>query len=104
MTEAENASYLARRQWILEVLEGLIGHWELAEGLSALIGSDFVTLELIDSVEKILQDAIKTVSDSALVEKLQAWVDKIQQLKEAEKNELTNERNTIDLDILKNFI
>ena len=104
MTESEKVAYLKRRQGILEVLESLLGSWDLADGLIALIGSEFVTLESIDGVEKILRDSIKSVKDIQLQEKLRESADKIHDLRAMEMKELSNEKNQAEQMIFKNFI
>lgn len=103
MTEAEKTAYLARRQKILDILNWLIGQWELAEGLSALVGSNFVTLELIDGIEKILVEAIKTVQDAQVKEKLQSGVDKIRQMKEEEMRERNTEASEVEKNLISNL-
>lgn len=104
MTESEKVAYLNRRQGILEVLESLSGSWDLADGLIALVGSEFVTLEAIDGIEKILRDSIKSVKDIQLQEKLRESADKIHDLRAMEMKELNNEKNQAEQMILKNFI
>lgn len=101
MTEAEKASYLARREKLIDILDWLVGQWDLAEWLVALLGSNFVTIELIDGIEKILLEAIKTVKDDQVKEKLQAWVDKIRQLKEEEIREWSAEKEQVESGLLK---
>lgn len=104
MSELENEAFLAKKSWVLEVLRGLVGQWEMAEWLINLIESEYATPEIIDGVETILEEAIKTVKDSAVQGQLQAWIDMIRELQEAEKKEQLVEKNTEELDILKNFI
>lgn len=104
MSEIENEAFLAKKSWILEVLEGLVGQWEMAEWLINLIESEYATPEIIDGVELILEEAIKTVKDSTVQDQLQAGIDMIRELQEAEKKEQIQEKSTEELDILKNFI
>lgn len=104
MTLEEKNSYLRRRDGVIEVLDSLKGHWDLAEWLSALIGSAYVTPELIDGIEKILREAIDTVKDETTKEKIQAGLDKIAQMKEHELMERTSEQFLLDQSIMNNFI
>ncbi|MBP9812698.1 hypothetical protein KBC86_04905 [Candidatus Gracilibacteria bacterium] len=104
MSELENEAFLAKKSGILEVLKGLVGHWEMAEGLINLIESEYATPEIIDGVELILEEAIKTVKDSTVQDQLQAGIDMIREIQEAEKKEQIQEKSTEELDILKNFI
>ena len=104
MSEIENEAFLAKKSWILEVLEGLVGQWEMAEWLINLIESEYATPEIIDGVELILEEAIKTVKDSTVQDQLQAGIDMIREIQEAEKKEQVQEKSTDELDILKNFI
>lgn len=104
MTEAEKTSYLHRRDGIIEVLESLKGHWELAEWLSALMESTFVTPELIDGIEKLLRNAITTAKDSIAKEKMQAWLSHIEAMKTREMNERKSEQAQIESSVLENFI
>lgn len=103
MTEAEKSSYLARRNKILIILQWLSGQWELADWLSALIGSNFVTLELIDGIEKILVDAIKSAQDIKVKEKLEEWLSKIQQMKAQEVEERSKEASEVQENLINNF-
>jgi hypothetical protein len=104
MSELENEAFLAKKSWILEVLKGLVGHWEMAEWLINLIESEYATPEIIDGVETILEEAIKTVKDSTVQDQLQAWIDMIREIQEAEKKEQLEEKSNEEIDILKNFI
>ena len=96
MTEAEKASYLARREKILQILTWLIGQWDLAEWLTALVGSNFVTMDLIDNIESILVEAIKNVQDEEVKAKLLSWVDKIRQMKAEEMQERSQETKEVE--------
>ena len=104
MTPEELHSYMLRRDGIINVLNELVWHWELAPGLVALIGSEYVTPDVIDGIEKILKDAIKNVKDVRVQQKLQIWVDKIKKIKESENHELKSERDEASQSVLQNFI
>lgn len=104
MNEVEKASYMARRQWIVEVLGTLIWHWELAEWLQALIGSAYVTPEMIDGVEVVLKEAIKNGKDEYTKQLLQAGIDAINALKEKELLEHNTEVWNVENLVATNFI
>ncbi|GAB0174391.1 MAG: hypothetical protein HHAS10_02700 [Candidatus Altimarinota bacterium] len=104
MTEEEKKSYLRRRNGVLEVLESLSGSWDLADGLIALIGSEFVTLEAIDGVENLLRESIKSAGDMRLQKKLTEGANKIHELRQSELMEMNQERNQAEEMVLKNFI
>jgi hypothetical protein len=62
-----------------------------------------VTLELIDGIEKILVEAIKTVQDAQVKEKLQSGVDKIRQMKEEEMRERNTEASEVEKNLISNL-
>ena len=72
MTPEEKNSYLRRRDGIIEVLDSLKGHWDLAEGFSAFLQSEYVTPSFIDNVESLLKEAISTAKDERSKEKIKA--------------------------------
>ncbi len=104
MTPEEKNSYIKRRDGIVEVLDSLIGHWGLAEGLSALVGSSYVTPDLIDGIENILKESIQAVKDDAVRAKIQAGLDRITAIKERESQERTSEQMLLDEELLTKFI
>ena len=59
---------------------------------------------MIDSVEKILLDAIQTVQDDNVRKKLEDSVEKIRQMRKAEELELSKERMDVDHTVLGNFL
>ncbi len=104
MTPEEKNSYIKRRDGIIEILASLKGHWDLAEGLSALVGSSYVTPDLIDGIENILKESIQTVKDDTVKAKIQVGLDRIAALKEKERQERTSEQMLLEEDLLTKFI
>ncbi len=104
MTPEEKNSYLLRRDGIIEILASLKGHWDLAEGLSALVGSSYVTPDLIDGIQNILKESIQTVKDDTVKAKIQVGLDRIAALKEKESQERTSEQMLLEEDLLTKFI
>ena len=76
------------------------GKWRNDSSISSKVN----TPEIIEGVELILEEAIKTVKDSTVQDQLQAGIDMIREIQEAEKKEQIQEKSTEELDILKNFI
>jgi hypothetical protein len=92
MTDQEKQSYLIRREKLIEILDSLSDSWDLASGLSAFIGSSHVTPEVIDGVEKILQDTIREIHDEAAQAKMQEALEKIHDMQALELKERSEEQ------------
>lgn len=104
MSPEEKTSYLHRRNDIISVLDSLIGHWEYAEPLSALVGSVRVTPEIIDKVEAILREAIETTKDTVAKEKIQSGLNRIELMRKKELEERKSETSDIQDTVLADFI
>ncbi len=104
MTEEEKTSYLRRRDGVIEVLESLKGHWDLAEGFSAFIQSEYVTPSFIDNVENLLKEAISTAKDERSKEKIKAWLSQIEEMRIQEMNERASEQLMLETTALQNLI
>ncbi len=104
MTLEEKNSYLLRRDGVLEVLASLKGHWDLAEGFSALLQSEYVTPGLIDNIENLLKEAISTAKDERSKEKIKVWLARIEEMKIQEMNERVSEQLMLETTTLQNII
>lgn len=104
MTEKEKASYMNRRDGIIEILNSLKGYWGLADGLLALMESSYITTELIDSIESLLREAIKSMKDGVEKEKIQSWLEHIEEMKQKEVKEKKEESHHAEDHLLENFI
>lgn len=93
--------YEKKRELILSVLESLFWYWDLAEWIHALVSSQFVTPELLDSLTQILSDAIENVQDEKIKKKIQKWLELIEKIREIEAQERAEDIKLAELELLK---
>lgn len=101
MNETEKKIYEKKRELILAVLESLFWYWDLAEWIHALVSSQFVTHELLDSLTQILSDAIESVKDEEVKNKMQKWLEMIAKIREIEAQERAEDLKLAELELLK---
>ncbi|NUJ97677.1 hypothetical protein HGA92_02715 [Candidatus Gracilibacteria bacterium] len=101
MDEIQKQVYEKKRELILSVLESLFGYWDLAEGIHALVSSQFVTQELLDSLTQILSDAIENVQDEKIKKKIQKGLELIEKIREIEAQERAEDIKLAELELLK---
>lgn len=82
---------MTKKEYIINVLEKLQDSRELAPGLLILVQSGDLDDDTIDALTDIFKKAIKTVSDKVKRDELQAWIDKLQAIKQAELDEKEKE-------------
>lgn len=97
MNTSEQQIYIQKREIILKILEDLIGKWELADGLHALISITEDSPELLDSTEKILIEASKLASDMTTKAKMEQGIEMMQKIRESEEKERKEEQNELQL-------
>jgi ElaB/YqjD/DUF883 family membrane-anchored ribosome-binding protein len=62
-----------------------------------------VTPELIDGIETLLREAIKTAKDASAKAKIQAGLDRIDDMKRQEKDEREKEKQDAEKSVLGNI-
>jgi hypothetical protein len=76
---------------LIQVLKKLESHWDLAPGILALIQSSYVDEKVIDGVLTIISKSIKSIKKQEQKQKIQKWLEKIQQIKDMESNDQISE-------------
>lgn len=90
---------MTKKDYILKVLDALIGTWPLARGLKILVEGNALSEETIDSLVDILSKTIDGLQDSKTKEKLQKSKDIIERIKHIEREQhLRNEKSLGELD------
>lgn len=82
-----------KKELLIKVLKKLIPHWDLAEGVLALVESGSIDDQTIDGVIHILAQSIKKLQNKEDTTKLQKSLEKIQQIKMLEDEEKISEEN-----------
>lgn len=101
MTDIEKQGYMKKRELLLWIIEGLVWFWDIAPGILALIKSQFVTPELLDSLTQILSDAMKNIKDEETLQKMEKSIDFLKNMKEAEIQERNESAKKAELDLLE---
>jgi len=92
---------MTKKDLLIQILQKLIPHRDLADGILALIESGYVDEKAIDGVIHILAHSIKKLKKDQDKTKLQKWLEMIQKIKIMEEDEKMSES---DLDKLLNDI
>jgi divalent metal cation (Fe/Co/Zn/Cd) transporter len=98
MTHEQQQIYIQKRALILKILEGLIGFWNLAEGLYALVLSIHITPEAIDGIEQAISQAQLTSKNQDEKQKIEQALNAIKNLKEIEASEREEEQKIVEID------
>lgn len=75
---------MTKKEYILKVLDALVGYWPLARGLKILIDGNALDDKTIDSLVDILSKTIDEIKDGETKEKLQKSKSVLEQLKKIE--------------------
>lgn len=86
-----------KKQLLIKVLEKLKPYWDLAEGILALIESTYADEKLFDWIIHVINTSIKTVKNKTNRQKMQKWLEKIQEIKAMEDAEKSWERDVEEL-------
>ncbi|MDD2487533.1 MAG: hypothetical protein PHS92_04135 [Candidatus Gracilibacteria bacterium] len=101
MTEIEKQNYIKKRESLLSSIEGLFGFWDLAPGIHALIKSQFVTPEILDSLSGILSEALKGIKDDEIRAKMTQSIKLIEKLREKETKEKKESVSAAERELLE---
>lgn len=104
MTPEEKTSYLQRRDGIVEILESLSPHWNLAAGLIVILTGAYVTPAIIDGIEEVLRKAIDDTEDAEEKQKIQNGLSRIEEMRKKEEKERQEEQAAVSNNSLENFI
>ncbi len=103
MTDQEKQSYIAHRDGIISVLDSLKWYWDLAEGVSAMIASSYVTPEMIESIEMLLQDSMESAENEVARQKIQSGINRLASLRQQEKDEIAMEKEEVEQSVFTNY-
>lgn len=87
---------MTKKEYILKVLENLKESWPLAPGLLVLVQNWSLDDSTIDALTDIFKEAIKNVADKVKRNELQAGIDKLQEIKNAEKEAFAQDKKELD--------
>lgn len=85
-----------KKQLLLKVLQKLQPYWDLAEGLIALVDSQYIDEKTIDGLLAIISQSIKNVKEGQEKSKLQQAVEVVQRIKHSEAIEKEEESEEIE--------
>ena len=83
-----------KKELLIKVITKLKWHWDLAEGFLALIKSDYMNNEIMDTLISALQESIGEVNTNNKKEKITKWlrlIYKIRNQEDQEDNRMTDE-------------
>ena len=90
---------MTKKDYILKVLDALIGVWPLARGLKILVDGNALDDNTIDSLVDIFAKTIDELADSEAKAKLQKSKNVLEHLKELEREQhLKDEKSLEELD------
>ncbi len=96
---------MTQKQYILKVLDALIGYRPLARGLKILVEGNVLDTKTMDSLVDIFAKAIDEITDMTAKEKLQKSKDVIEKIKTIEwEQHLRDEKSIEELDTMINHI
>lgn len=76
-----------KKELLIQIVTNLQPHWEMADGILALLKSSYITQETIDGLIKTINTGIKNSKNKLSKSKLEKWLEKIQKIKEVERSE-----------------
>jgi peptide subunit release factor 1 (eRF1) len=80
-----------KKELLIQILNKLKPHRDLADGILALIESSYADEKAIDGVIHVIANSIKTLKNSEQKTILQKGLEKIQQIKSMEEDEEISE-------------
>ncbi len=92
---------MAKKDYILKVLDALMGHRPLARGLKILIEGNGLNDKTIDSFVDIFSKTIDGVVNAEVQEKLKKSKDALEKIKQIEREQHLNDKESLkDLDAM----
>lgn len=76
-----------KKELLIKVVTKLQPHWDMADGILALLKSSYITQETIDGLIKAISVWIKNSKSDINKNVLIKWLEKVQKIKELEKTE-----------------
>lgn len=80
-----------KKELLIRVITKLKGHWDLADGVLALLESSYITQKSIDWLINLISTSIKSCKVDLDKNKMLKWLEKIQKIKALEKAEEVSE-------------
>jgi hypothetical protein len=87
---------MTKKEYILKVLDALIGYWPLARGLRILIDGNALNDKTIDSLVDIFAKTIDGLQDNEAKQKLQKSKNVIEKLKKIEREQHLQDKESLD--------
>lgn len=87
---------MTKKEYILKVLDALIGIWPLARGLKILVEGNVLDDKTIDSLVDILATTIDEINDGEAREKLQKSKDVIEKIKHIEREQHARDEKSLE--------
>lgn len=82
---------MTKQELLIQTLEKLVPYRELADGILALVQSEYADDETIDAVIHLISQSIRTTKKEQEKIILQKWLEKIQTIKHMEDDEKMSE-------------
>ncbi len=90
---------MTRKEYLIKILSFLEKDWPVATGLKILIQEDVLDTETLDTIQKILDDAIEKTKNEKEKSKLQALKNQLVFIQEQEaKDRQIEEADLLDLE------
>lgn len=96
---------MTKKDYILKLMDALMGYWPLARGMKILIEGNALNDEAVDSLVDIFSKTIDAVNDKVVKEKLEKSKEYLENLKKIERNAEEQDKKDIQKldEMLKNF-
>ena len=80
-----------KKALLIQILNKLKPHRELADGILALIESWYANDKAVDGLIHVISNSIRTLKDGEQKTVLQKWLEMVQKIKDMEENEKMSE-------------
>jgi hypothetical protein len=87
---------MSKKEYILKVLDALIGYRPLARGLKILVDGNALDEATIDGLVDIFAETIDKIQDGEAKEKLQKSKDVLEKLKKIEREQHIQDTKSLD--------
>jgi hypothetical protein len=92
---------MTKKDYILKVLDALIGYWPLARGLKILIDGNTLDDKTIDSLVDTFAKTINEIEDNEIKKKLQTSKNILEKIQKIEREQHLRDQKSLDaLDIM----
>ncbi len=87
---------MTKKEYILKVLDALVGYWPLARGLKILVDGNALDDNTIDNLVDILSKTIDEIKDGEEKEKIQKSKNVLEKLQKIEREQHLRDQKSLD--------